>query len=78
MTSEDLADAVELAITRCRGRVLGVGDQQYSEGEDQRFERMPISELFDWMQEELDDVIVYAVMLSVRLERIRRAQPAGD
>lgn len=75
MTSEDLAYAVEQAIIRCRDRVLGVGDQQYSIGDTQKFELMGMDELFSWMQEELDDVIVYAVMTSIRLERICRAQP---
>lgn len=72
MTSDDLADEVEAAIQRCRVRVLGVGDQQYSEGDQQKFERMPVADLFEWTLEELDDVIVYAVMLGVRVRRLAK------
>jgi hypothetical protein len=71
MTSDDLADEVEAAIRRCRSRVLGVGDEQYSDGDTQKFENMPILELIDWTLEELDDVIVYAVMLGIRFQRFR-------
>lgn len=71
VTSEELASEVEAAISRTRGRVLGVGDQQYSQGDTQKFETMEVDELFAWMQEELDDVIVYAVMLGIRLRRTR-------
>lgn len=66
MTSEELA-------ARVTARVLGVGHEQYSLGSEQKFEHLPIYELFEWTQEELDDVIVYAVMLSIRLERLQDA-----
>lgn len=71
MTSEELADEVQATIERCRSRVLGVGDEQYSEGDQQKFEGMHILQLIDWTLEELDDVIVYATMLTIRFQRFR-------
>lgn len=71
MTSEELAEEVEATVRRCRNRVLGVGDQQYSEGDAQKFERMPVDELMTWTLEELDDAVVYAVMLGIRIRRMR-------
>lgn len=64
MTPQDLADEVS-------ARVLGVGAEQYSQGDTQKFELMPVDELFRWANEELQDIIVYAVMLQLRLERVR-------
>ena len=73
MTSEQLAAHVRAFIENAKNRVRGVGDQQYSSGDMQRFEVMPLAELLDWADEELQDVAVYAAMLSIRLERIRTA-----
>ena len=50
-------------------RILGVGDEQYSEGEAQKFETMSLDELFQYLDEELLDQINYAVMLQIRLQR---------
>lgn len=54
-------------------RVMGVGDQQYSQIDGQKFENMPVDDLLAWANEELEDVIVYAVMLRIRLARLRDA-----
>lgn len=72
MKSEQLADIVGSAILRCRHRVLGVGDEQYSEGDTQKFEKMSPDELLAWAQEEADDLVVYGVMLGYRIQRIRQ------
>lgn len=77
MTSEELADAVEDAIRRTRGRVLGVGLEQYDEGDIQRFEWMELDELLDWTLEEVDDLVVYGVMLGIRLRRLQKAIQEG-
>ena len=74
MTSEQLADAVEAAIGACRGRVLGVGADQYDDGSGvQKFEMLPAAELAAWLLEEADDLIVYAVMLRIRAARFAAA-----
>lgn len=70
MDSRGLADAVEELIRECRERVMGVGDQQYSEGTTQKFEKMDLRELVEWAYEEIDDVVVYAAMIRIRLGRI--------
>ena len=74
MTSEQLADAVEAAIGACRGRVLGVGADQYDDGSGvQKFETLPAAELAAWLLEKADDLIVYAVMLRIRAARFAAA-----
>lgn len=72
MKSEELAQEVEHFIQECRSRVTGVGDEQYSEGDTQKFERMSVDQLFDWAEEEIQDVAVYATMLHIRLSRLRK------
>lgn len=71
MTTEELAEAVEDFIVQAITRVKGTGDDQYSEGETQQFEHMDIDELFEWAKEELYDTVNYAVMLGIRLDRLR-------
>lgn len=74
MTSEELADEVESLIRKCRDRVLGVGNEQYSrEDGSQNFEHLPFPELFEWISEELQDVVAYAAMLNVRVSRLAEA-----
>jgi hypothetical protein len=69
---EKLADDVEAVIRECRERVEGVGAQQYYvEGQPQKFETMQFTDLFEYAEEELRDLVVYAVMLRIRLRRLR-------
>ena len=70
MTSAGLADEVAKAITRATARVVGVGQDQYDLGDHQKFETMPLTALLEMALEELDDVIVYAVMQQIRFRRI--------
>lgn len=72
MKSNELADELEAFIRRAQDRVTGVGDKQYSVGDTQHFEKMPIGELFDWAEEELLDCAAYATMLSLRLRAMRQ------
>jgi hypothetical protein len=72
MTSEELAAEVAACISRATSRVLGPGREQYELDGQQHFESMPLDELLRWAQEELDDVIVYAVMQSIRFGRLAK------
>jgi hypothetical protein len=78
MTSEELAEEVAATIKRCEIRIKGVGDEQYSEGKTQKFEYMELSDLLTWALEELDDAVVYAVMLGIRFRRIKRQWDWND
>jgi hypothetical protein len=72
MTSDELSAQVEAFTKRACARVTGVGAQQYDDGTGtQKFETLPIDELFDWTHEELEDIVVYATMLSIRLRRLQ-------
>lgn len=50
-------------------RLLGVGADQYDEGDGQKFERMSVGELVDGLREELADIINYATMIDIQLQR---------
>jgi len=78
MTSEELATAVrnfcehfvmpaEL-LQMCEERVLGEGAEQYSLGDQQVFELLPIEKLNLMFEEEIADAIVYVVMLCIRFK----------
>lgn len=70
MKSEELAAQVRTTIEACEKRILGIGREQYEEdNEEQLFERLPIPKLVTMAEEELEDIIVYAVMLRIRLNR---------
>lgn len=71
MTPDQLADHVAAFIDKAAGRVNGIGADQYSEGQRQKFEAMPLGQLFDWAEEELLDQAAYAVMLNIRLRRVQ-------
>lgn len=71
MTSLELAARVEEAVRATTDRVLGVGAEQYDDGSGvQKFERLPLEDLRRWALEEIDDLIVYMVMLRIRIERL--------
>jgi len=79
MTSEELATAVrnfcahfvmpEGLLQLCEERVLGPGDEQYSHGNQQVFELLPIAKLADMFEEEIADALVYVVMLCIRFKQ---------
>ena len=74
MTSEELADVVADTIRATTARVLGVGAAQYDDGSGtQKFETLPPAELAEWLIEEADDLIVYAIMLRIRAARFADA-----
>lgn len=70
MSSEELAGAVADVVVDATARIKGVGNAQYSEPGFQKFEAMPLMELFEYADEELLDLINYIVMLRIRLIRI--------
>lgn len=72
MPPQELADEVESIIRECRERVEDVGAQQYYvEGQPQKFESMQLDGLFEYAEEEIRDLVVYAVMLRIRIRRLR-------
>ena len=70
MSSEALAEHTEKVVTRVMSRIRGVGDEQYSEGDHQKFESMSIEELMEWTLEEVEDTIAYAVFQHIRFSRV--------
>ncbi|MFD9368562.1 hypothetical protein ACFWA6_12750 [Streptomyces sp. NPDC060020] len=78
MTSEELADSVSDFIGECRSRILGIGAEQYDEGDGQKFEKMPLAGLIRYAREEAQDLAVYAAMLDIRLARLEAAFSADD
>lgn len=71
MTSEEHADAVEAIVASLRGRIMGVGADQYDDGSGvQRFENRPLGAILTDAVEEIDDLIVYAAQLRIRVTRL--------
>jgi hypothetical protein len=73
LKSEELAHEVEDLINRCSERIMGVGNEQYSEGGHQRFEALPLDELLQYAYEEIEDLIAYASMIHIRLRGLEEA-----
>ena len=74
MTSHELSQEVAEAALAVMHRVETVGARQYEEATDkQRFEVMPLAALYQEGMEELEDIIAYAVMLRVRLQKLKEA-----
>lgn len=71
MTSEELANDVEAIIRSVKERIVGVGKEQYDNGDVQRIETKSASDLVAETIEELDDAIVYLAHLRSRLTRIK-------
>jgi hypothetical protein len=78
ITSDQLAEALETAVAKARGRIMGVGREQYeTEDGSQGFESMSLAELLAWASEEAEDLMVYSVMLQIRITRVQRALKKG-
>lgn len=73
ITSEELADRVAVLTSACAQRIEGTGHEQYWRGSHQKFERMPLIDLWQETKEELQDLIAYLVMLHIRIERLEDA-----
>lgn len=67
MTSEELSDQVTNCIESLRGRIMGVGREQYSADDHQMIEDYSDKRLLDETLAELDDALVYIAVLRSRL-----------
>lgn len=68
MTSEQHADGVQEIVESLRGRILGVGAEQYDDGSGvQRFERKSLGQIRTDAVEEIDDLIVYLAQIRMRV-----------
>ena len=61
MTAAELAEKVS-------ERILGIGAEQYSKGDVQRFETVSVRQLLVDVIEEHQDALVYEIELLIRLE----------
>lgn len=77
MRSFDLSLEVADVIVACRDRIRGVGNQQYSIGDTQKFELMSLDDLILYAREEVQDIINYCVMLDIRFRRLQKALNLG-
>lgn len=71
MNAQELGQFQDSFTRYARGRILGIGATQYSDVRGQRFEAYSISRLIDEAQDELADVVNYAAMLAIALQRIK-------
>lgn len=71
MTAKELAEFQEAFTRHARSRILGVGAEQYQDEQGQKFEKFPTSQLLSEAQDELADVVNYATMLAISLQRIK-------
>lgn len=73
MTSEEFADQVTNCVESLRSRILGTGQEQYSQGDRQGIEEFSLERLYEEAIAELDDFVVYAVVTRSRMEALRAA-----
>ena len=78
MTSEQLADYIDRFHRAALDRIRGVGNEQYSSGDLQRFEVLPLAELIDEAIAECMDIHNYSGMTAIRLERLKAAVLGGQ
>jgi hypothetical protein len=65
-----ITDEEAWVIEQAQSRILGVGNEQYSEGDKQKFETMPLPKLAQYCEEEALDLVNYGVMLTIRVRRL--------
>ena len=70
MTSEELADQVTACVESLRSRIIGTGNDQYSNGNEQSIELKSGAQIVKETIEEIDDSLVYLVHLRARLARL--------
>jgi hypothetical protein len=68
MTSEELADQVTSVVENLRARIIGTGNEQYSQGEKQKIELKSEKEIAQEALEEIEDLIVYSAVIHARLQ----------
>lgn len=69
MTVQELYDYQRWFTQYAADRIAGVGAREYDRGGEQKFESMGISQLVDGLREELADIVNYATMLDIQLDR---------
>jgi hypothetical protein len=70
MTSEELADQVTTMVESLRSRIMGTGQDQYSNGDQQSIELKSGAQIVKETIEEIDDSLVYLAHLRARLARL--------
>ena len=70
LTSEELANQVSECVESLRSRILGTGNEQYSNGDQQSIETKSGALIVKETIEEIDDAIVYLAHLRARLSRL--------
>lgn len=73
MKSQELAAEVAQIVKEAQARITGIGAEQYSHNDMQKFEAMSITSLLEYMEEELLDEINYAVMNLLRMRWLKEA-----
>lgn len=73
MTSDALAEYAAKMNERVSQRIKGVGQEQYSEGDYQKFEAMPLPDLLVMTLEEIEDIAAYLPMMHIRVRRLLKA-----
>jgi hypothetical protein len=71
MSSQELADFQHEFSEWSRQRILTDGLKQYDRGDRQAFEDLDFPTLIEMAHEELADLVNYAAMLAIKLERLR-------
>jgi len=71
VNSKQLAKEVRAVVKECEKRILGIGHEQYGRTDPQKFETIQLSDLLAMALEELQDVVVYATMLTIRIKRLQ-------
>lgn len=72
MTSEEMADQVTACVNSLRSRIVGTGNEQYSQGQNQAIESKSNAQILRETLEEIDDGIVYLAVLRARLDGLLR------
>ena len=70
MTVAELVEYQRAFTTYARARLRGVGADQYDMGQTQKFEYMDPEELVAGLREELADIVNYAVMIDIQMQRM--------
>lgn len=71
MSSDSTANYIGSLITRCQSRIKGVGNDQYFNGEFQKFEVMSDDDLIIGLMEEIEDAVNYLGFLHIKVNRLR-------
>ena len=75
MRSSEYAGEVAEIVGRLESRIMGVGAEQYDEGDRQRFESRSLDQIIEDALEEIEDLIAYACQLHIRVRGIRDVLP---